>query len=377
MKAIAFYLPQFHPIPENDLWWGRGFTEWTNVAKARPLFKGHHQPRIPADLGFYDLRLRETRIAQAHMAQRFGIGGFCYYHYWFNGKLLLEQPLEAVLKENEPDFPFCLCWANETWSRRWDGQEHEILVAQDLDHYDPEAHFEYLGKAFTDPRYIRVDGKPVFLVYRIDQFPDIRDTISRWRKAAVAMGLPGIYLCVVRSHMHTFGDRETIDFGFDAIVGFEPHSRTMLRQSMLGYLRYFVPRTFNYLARRLGVSQYLPEFRVLNVFDYRALAQKAMRTPPPSVKSFPCVIPSWDNSARRSAGATVIQNDDPMLFEAWLHDAAHRVADYPMEEQLVFINAWNEWAEGCYLEPDLRNGTRFLEAVARIFAGKEQTPEKW
>lgn len=367
-KAIAFYLPQFHPIPENDLWWGPGFTEWMNVAKARPLFKGHYQPHIPANLGFYDLRLQQTRVAQADMAAQFGVGGFCYYHYWFNGKLLLEKPVQAVLEEGVPDFPFCFCWANETWSRRWDGQEHEILVAQDLDHYDPDAHFEYLGKAFADPRYIRIDGKPLFLIYRIDQFPDIRDTVSQWRKAATAMGLPGIYLCAVRSHMHVLGDRETIELGFDAIVGFEPHSRTMLRQSAIGYMRYFVPRALNFLARRLKLDKYIPTFPVLNLFDYKALAKTVMQAAPSSVRFFPCVIPSWDNSARRSAGATVIQNDDPKLFEEWLRAAAQRVADYPTDEQLVFINAWNEWAEGCHLEPDLRNGTGFLEAVARVFA---------
>lgn len=372
MKAIAFYLPQFHPIPENDLWWGPGFTEWTNVAKARPLYKGHYQPHIPADMGFYDLRLRETRIAQAQLAAKFGVGGFCYYHYWFNGKLLLEKPVEAIIADGEPDFPFCLCWANETWSRRWDGQEHEILVAQNLEHYDPEAHFEYLGKAFVDPRYIRIDGKPLFLVYRIDQFPDIRGTITRWRNAAAELGLPGIHLCAVRSHMHTLGDEQTIELGFDAVVGFEPHSRTMLRQEPFAYLRYFLPRALNFLGRRLKFLSWLPVFPVLNVFDYRALARAAMRAAPSAVRCFPSVMPSWDNSARRSAGATVIQNDDPAVFETWLRDAARRVSDYPEQEQLVFINAWNEWAEGCHLEPDLRNGTGFLEAVARVFGAGER-----
>lgn len=367
MKAIAFYLPQFHPTPENDRWWGKGFTEWTNVAKAKPRFSGHYQPHIPADLGFYDLRLLETQIAQAEMAKEHGIGGFCYYHYWFNGQLLLERPLEAVLAEQKPDLPFCVCWANETWSRRWDGQEHEILIGQDLEAYDPEAHFAYLGKAFADSRYIKVSGKPVFLIYRIDQFPDIATTIGRWREAAAAQGLPGIYLCAVRSHMHSLTDEQTTALGFDALVGFEPHSRTMLRQSALGYARNFVPRVFNYLLRRLKLTGSISELAVMNRFDYRALARTAMAAQRSSQRLFPCVIPSWDNSARRSSGATVIQNNDPQLFETWLRDAASRVADYPHEEQLVFINAWNEWAEGCHLEPDLRNGKGFLEAVRRVF----------
>ncbi|WP_431483848.1 glycosyltransferase WbsX family protein [Pseudomonas solani] len=373
MKAIAFYLPQFHPTPENDRWWGKGFTEWTNVAKAKPRFSGHYQPHIPADLGFYDLRLLETQIAQAEMAREHGVGGFCYYHYWFNGQLLLERPLETVLAEQKPDLPFCVCWANETWSRRWDGQEHEILIGQDLETYDPEAHFAYLASAFADSRYIKVAGKPVFLIYRIDQFPDIATTISHWREVAAAQGLPGIYLCAVRSHMHTLSDEQTTALGFDALVGFEPHSRTMLRQSALGYARNFVPRAINYLLRRLKLTDRISELAVMNRFDYRALARTAMAVERSSQRLFPCVIPSWDNSARRSSGATVIQNNDPRLFEAWLRDAASRVVDYPQEEQLVFINAWNEWAEGCHLEPDLRNGKSFLEAVRRVFG---QVPEE-
>ncbi|WP_102417683.1 glycoside hydrolase family 99-like domain-containing protein [Mycobacterium sp. 4858] len=356
MKAIAFYLPQFHPIPENDQWWGRGFTEWVNVAKARPLFRGHHQPHIPADMGFYDLRLRETRIAQADLARQYGIGGFCYYHYWFNGKLLLEKPLEAVLADKEPDFPFCVCWANENWNRRWDGREHEVLIEEDHERYDPDAHFEYLGKAFFDPRYIRVDGKPVFLIYRIDQFPDIRSTIARWRAKAQSMGLPGVYLCSVRSHMHSMDDAETIALGFDAVVGFEPHFRTLQPQLVASSRRYLIPRLLN----RLRGNEFV-------VYDYAAMVSAAMERQETIARRFPCVTPSWDNSAR--SGRVIIQNDNADLFETWLRDAANRVASYPEDEQIVFINAWNEWAEGCHLEPDLRNGHRFLEAVRKVLGG--------
>jgi lipopolysaccharide biosynthesis protein len=371
MKAIAFYLPQFHPIPENDQWWGAGFTEWTNVVKARPMYSGHYQPHTPAELGFYDLRLRETRAAQAALASRFGVGGFCYYHYWFNGKLLLEKPLEAMLADGEPSIPFCYCWANETWTRRWDGREHEILIAQDYATYDPEAHFAYLNTAFNDARYMRIAGKPLFLVYRIDQFPDIGSTIARWRAAAKDAGLPGIYLCAVKSHMHRLSDTETIEVGFDSLVGFEPHSRTMARPRLWSFIRYLVPRALNYLRRSVRLQRWLREMPVLDVYDYRAVAGRAMRSEPSPVRCFPAVIPTWDNSPRRTTGATVIQNDDPALFAAWLRDAARRVAEYPEEERLVFINAWNEWAEGCHLEPDMRNGTRFLEAIASVFGSVE------
>lgn len=365
MRALAFYLPQFHPIPENDQWWGPGFTDWVNVAKARPLFRGHYQPHIPADLGYCDLRLRETRIAQAELARQYGVGGFCYYHYWFNGKMLLEKPLEAVLADQEPDFPFCVCWANETWSQRWDGREHDVLIDADLDQYDPEAHFEYLGKAFFDPRYIRVEGKPVFIIYRIDQFSDIRSTIVRWRAKAQSMGLPGIYLCALRSHMHALGDAETIALGFDAIVGFEPHLGTLRPQLVAASRRHVIRRL---LSRLWGKS--------FVVFDYAALVRTATERKETTERQetagryFPCVVPSWDNSSRFARfGALVIQNDNAGLFEAWLRDAANCVTSYPDDEQLVFINAWNEWAEGCHLEPDRRNGHRFLEAVRKVFGG--------
>ncbi|WP_083208553.1 glycosyltransferase WbsX family protein [Mycobacterium malmoense] len=365
MKAIAFYLPQFHPTPDNDQWWGRGFTDWVNVAKARPLFRGHHQPHIPADLGFYDLRLRETRIAQAELAQQYGIGGFCYYHYWFNGKLLLEKPLEAVLADQEPDFPFCVCWANETWNRRWDGREHEVLIKADHQHYDVDAHFDYLSKMFFDPRYIRIDDKPIFLIYRIDQFPDIRSTIGQWRAKAQSMGLPGIYLCAVHSHMHNLTDEDTMALGFDAVVGFEPHYRTLRLQASASSRRYLIRRLLNRLRRRFFV-----------VFDYAALVRAAMERQEIAEPYFPCVMPSWDNSSRYSQfGSVILQNDDSVLFETWLRDAASRVAAYPYDERIVFINAWNEWAEGCHLEPDLRNGHRFLEAVQNVFGAPDVPSE--
>jgi lipopolysaccharide biosynthesis protein len=354
MKTIAFYLPQYHPIPENDEWWGRGFTEWVNVAKARPFFRGHHQPQIPADLGFYDLRVRETRIAQADLARQYGIGGFCYYHYWFNGKLLLEKPLEAVLADQEPDFPFCICWANETWSRRWDGREHEILIESDHERYDPDAHLEYLGKAFFDPRYIRIDGKPLFLIYRIDQFPDIQSTIGRWRAKAESMGLSGMYICAVRSHMHNLSDAETIALGFDAVVGFEPHFRTLNTQAVAASRKRIISRVLNHFQGNDFV-----------VYDYEAMVKAAMERRETAARHLPCVTPGFDNSAR--SRGVIIQNDDADLFEEWLRDTANRVSAYPHDEQIVFINAWNEWAEGCHLEPDLRNGHRFLRAVQNVF----------
>src|SRR5262245_46650535 len=220
-RLLAFYLPQYHPIPENDRWWGAGFTEWTNVAKARPRFKGHYQPHLPADLGFYDLRLPEVRMAQAEMARSHGIDGFCYYYYWFSGKRLLERPLNEVLRSGEPDFPFCVCWANENWTRRWDGRDHEMLIAQTYSRTDDLRFIRSLLPALADPRYIKVHGKPLLLVYRVDHLPDPAATADLWREEAVKMGLPGLFLCTVAC-------RATLDLppssiGFDAAVEFQPN----------------------------------------------------------------------------------------------------------------------------------------------------------
>ena len=198
LRSIAFYLPQYHPIPENDEWWGKGFTEWTNVTKAKPIFRDHYQPHLPADLGYYDLRLPEVRQAQAELAKEYGIGGFCYYHYWFSGKRLLERPFNEVLASGKPDFPFCLCWANESWSRRWDGQETQVLTKQTYDGVsDTKNHIHWLIKAFKDPRYIRINDKPLFLIYRAKEIPELERMIVIWREEAEKAGLTGLYLCSV------------------------------------------------------------------------------------------------------------------------------------------------------------------------------------
>lgn len=336
MKLIAFYLPQYHPVPENDRWWGAGFTEWTNVARARPRFGGHYQPHIPADLGFYDLRSGETRAAQARLAQEYGIGGFCYYHYWFNGKLLLERPLDEVVASGEPDFPFCVCWANENWTRRWDGQEQEVLMSQDYQQYDAAEHMEWLIRLFRDRRYISVQGRPLFLIYRAGDVAHLAEKVRIWKRTAVDNGFPGIYLCYIKNFPTPITDDEFRAMGFEAILEFEPHpSGPPLPLSVPGTM----------------------------VYAYRDVIRNALAKPKDPKPNFPCVIPSWDNSPRRAVGATVIQNTNPDLFKTWLCRSMQRVGDYEESEQLIFINAWNEWGEGCHLEPDLKMGRGFLEAV--------------
>src|SRR5215471_1865027 len=223
-RIIAFYLPQFHPIPENDRWWGQGFTEWTNVAKARPLFRGHHQPHLPADLGFYDLRVPEVRQEQADMARQYGISGFCYYHYWFHGRRLLSRPFDEVLASGRPNFPFCLCWANENWTRSWDGTDREVLLPQRHSPEDDRAHIEYLLQAFQDMRYVRIDGRPLFLVYRTELLPDPARTAEIWRQRAHVAGIGDLYLARVESFV---SDTDPRAIGFDAAIEFAPDWRNL------------------------------------------------------------------------------------------------------------------------------------------------------
>jgi hypothetical protein len=340
MKMIAFYLPQYHPIPENDLWWGNGFTDWTNVAKAIPLYRGHYQPHVPADFGFYDLRLEETRTAQAKMAQEYNIHGFCYYHYWFNGKMLIERPFNEVLNSGKPDFPFCLCWANESWTRRWDGSEKEILMKQDYELYDPENHMEWLVGAFADSRYIRINDRPLFLIYRAGDIASIAAIVKQWRAVVKKRGFSDIYLCYIKNFTAKFSDQEFLDIGFNAILEFQPHPAANTPPMPIpgGY-----------------------------VYRYADFVKRALINPPNDYVDIPCVFPSWDNSPRRKVDAGIIQNADSGLYKHWLKNSLRRVKDYPEEEQLVFINAWNEWAEGCHLEPDLKHGKQFLEATRNAF----------
>lgn len=355
IRAIAFYLPQYHPIPENDRWWGVGFTEWTNVVKAGPLFRGHYQPHLPADLGFYDLRLPEARAAQASLARAHGIHGFCYYHYWFEGRRLLERPFHDVLTSGQPDFPFCLCWANESWSRRWDGTEHEILMGQTYSAIDDRQHLRWLADAFCDPRYIRVNGRPLFLVYRSSRLPNPQRTIAIWREEAARLGLPGLYLCKVESVALEDRQHPVVE-GFDAAVEFQPDWFHIGRPLRRGWK--------SRVLQTLGLMN--AAYASHHVRDYRTVVQRMLRRPPPEYKRYPCVMPSWDNSPRRKDGAFIFVNSTPAAYEQWLSETIRRFTPYSAEENLIFINAWNEWAEGNHLEPDQRWGRGYLEATRRV-----------
>lgn len=340
-KAIAFYLPQYHPIPENDAWWGKGFTEWTNVTRARAMFPGHPQPMLPSELGFYDLRLPEVRERQAELARSAGIHGFCYYHYWFNGRRVLERPLDDLVRSSTPDFPFCVCWANENWTRRWDGMEQEVLLRQEHSLASDRAFILDLLPYLEDDRYIRVDGKPVILVYRADLMKDPADTAAVWRDECHRAGLGEIHLCAVQ-----FRTTDPRPLGFDAAVEFPPH-------------HFPAPEVTKSIP---GMS---PTFSG-TVLDYHVGVETLLRKPAsPAYRLYRGVMPSWDNSARRLDAATIHHGSSPEAYEAWLRHAINHRQPNDTGDNLVFINAWNEWAEGTVLEPRRDIGDAYLRATAR------------
>ena len=346
-RVVAFHLPQFHPIPENDTWWGPGFTEWTNTVKARPLYPGHVQPHLPADLGFYDLRLPEARAAQAGLAQRYGVSAFCYWHYWFAGRRLLERPVREIVKSGEPDMPFCLGWANQTWTGIWHGAPGRILVEQTYPgRADDVAHFEELLPAFGDRRYFTVDGRPVFYVFRPEQLPDPAGWCRRWRKMARANGLAGMYLIAEMTDLLGRGPvcENPVALGFDAGV----YVRLPARTSPLRVLGLRA-------ARKLLDSG--PE-----VYPYRA----DPRPVPERYRAghvYTAVFPNWDNTPRSGRNGLVLSGSHPSLFAAQVEAAARAVADCALDERLVFVKSWNEWAEGNYVEPDVEFGHGWLEAL--------------
>ena len=342
VRLIAFYLPQFHPIPENDVWWGRGFTEWTNVGKARPLFLGHYQPHVPGELHYYDLREPEIRQAQASLARRYGIHGFCYYHYWFGGKRLLERPFQEVLDSGQPEFPFCLCWANEPWSRRWNGQPKDILQPQHYSERDDLAHIQSLLPALADDRAIRVEGKPLFLVYRGQDLPAPAQTLALWRGEVERAGLPGLHLVAVETGWDAGWD--ATQAGFDAKVLFQPQFTNLFNS---------------------GSEIRVPGKKNLRVFDYQNAWRVLAEPPPVSYRRYDTVCPMWDNSPRTGSNAVVLQNSTPAAYQEWLSRAIRKAQCEPPDHRLVFLNAWNEWGEGCHLEPDQKFGVAYLEATQR------------
>jgi len=356
-RVVAFYLPQFHPIPENDAWWGEGFTEWTNVRKARPLFDGHAQPRQPGILGYYDLRDPAIREAQAMLARGAGIEAFCYWHYWFAGRRLLERPFNEVLNSGRPDFPFCLAWANESWTGIWHGAPDRVLIEQTYPGpADHAAHFEALLPAFRDHRYLKINGKPVFVVYSPEKLPDPGKFANQWRRMAMESGLPGLHLIAMNTDL--MADCVT---PFDATMPYGP--RDFLQQAIRPRLlvragkKLFNGEKAAELAERFALP-WLPAR-----YDYADLAHTAFTSLPRTAKYIPCLLAGWDNTPRAGRRGIVLENFSPALFKECLDKAIDHVTAKPPEQRLIFIKAWNEWAEGNYLEPDEHHGTSLLETL--------------
>ena len=369
LRAIAFFLPQFHPVPENDHFWGTGFTEWRNVVQARPRFAGHVQPHLPADLGFYDLRLPEVRAAQAQLARNAGLHGFCYYHYWFGGQRVLHRPVDDMLRLGEPDFPFMLCWANENWTRAWDGGAQDVLLAQDYSDADTIAHATHLAPAFSDPRYIRHEGRPVFAVYNVDDLPDPVRWASIFRETSLKHGNDP-YLIRVERYLDR-DQRAPSALGFDAALEFQPFSRNFRRwqKSRPDLKRHLARRVANRLRKDWQALQSWRRFDTH--YDMEAFVAFDTCQPTPDYPCFPGVCPSWDNSARRPKGQGIIfRNSSPDLFADWIRAKCRAAPEAPF----LFVNAWNEWAEGNHLEPCLTHGHDWLNALSRSLNVQAFTP---
>ena len=377
MKAriIALYLPQFHPIPENDRWWGPGFTEWTNVAKAKPLFRGHVQPKIPADLGFYDLRMPEVREQQALLAKEAGIEGFCYYHYWFGGKQLLERPFNEVLRSGKPDFPFCLCWANHSWTNKtWKNKSgvraNSILMKQVYPGREDDVnHFMDLLPAFNDERYIRIDGKPVFVLYEPMYHPHVRLWIDTWRELALKHGLPGIFFVgmtpnTLTVRVHEDGTKSRVipnlkssaeiyqgilDMGFDAV-----NSTGMRRGEMLSEGKW--KNLLKTVLRKAGMP-------VGRFFDYASTVKHFFAPEDGWENVYPTIVPQWDRSPRAGNFDGIYKGANPQDFEKHVRHALDVIKMKDPEHRVLFLKSWNEWGEGNYVEPDLEFGHGWLQSV--------------
>lgn len=373
-RVIAYYLPQFHPIPENDKYWGKGFTEWTNVAKAKPLFKGHYQPRIPADLGFYDLRLPEVREQQAQMAREVGIEGFCYWHYWFgNGKRLLQRPFNEVLQSGKPDFPFCLAWANHSWkTSTWEngGKDRMIVEQRYLGEEDYTMHFQEVLPSFRDKRYITIEDKPLFAIFDPYNFRDVSNFIKTWQRLAKENGLKGIYfiaICNSTSTLQRNADgtlkrvtpnlqsservyNDLLNLGFDGINSFGKSRAEML--CMGKYMR---------IVKKL-LHQYLP-FLPTHCINYEKITQHFFAPEDSWQNVYPSIFPQWDRTPRAGNSEGVYIKATPTSFKKHIQDALNVIKNKDVEHQILFLRSWNEWGEGNYVEPDLKNGHAFLDAI--------------
>ena len=362
-RVIAFYLPQIHPFKENDEWWGKGFTEWTNVGKAKPLFRGHYQPRVPADLGYYDLRCPWVREAQADMAREAGVEGFMYWHYWFgNGRTLMADIFDDVLKSGKPDFPFCLGWANHSWSRRtWnsDAQNHknvDLMIQEYPGDEDITSHFYNVLPAFKDKRYITVDGKPIFMIYDPAALPDAPHFMKMWRNLAVENGLNGIHFVGLAGGWLS-KHQKILEMGFDAIA---PSNLWYAESKAKG-------KIIKMIEHKLRI--YFPKIAPLDKYKYKDIIAHLFTEYDKMENGYPSIVPNWDRSPRGGRRAVIYTGSTPELFKKHVLDAMELIKDKQPEHKILFLRSWNEWAEGNYMEPDLKFGHGYLDALKEVILG--------
>jgi hypothetical protein len=370
VKPIALVLPQYHPIPENNQWWGEGFTEWTNVVKGRPRFPGHYQPHLPKDLGFYDLRLPDTREAQANLARQYGIYGFCYYHYWFEGRRLLEKPVDEILATGQPDFPFMLCWANENWSRNWDGGFDKILVAQNYSEEDFILQARYLVKFFNDHRYIKIKGRPVFAIYKDGDISHLESCVNAFRAELQRHGID-VFLCRFERAIGTSENFDKAYAIFDAGIEFQPLTRQFRRLNKQYRSPYAKFLDWRRACRWIRNQLNMPTKPVDRIIDYADVVNNDLAADfQQGWPIFPGVSPGWDNSARRPcSSALILDGSRPELFAKWVAGKIQRTSWDLLPERFLFVNAWNEWAEGNHLEPCEQWGCRYLSALQEGLSG--------
>lgn len=368
MKKIALYLPQFHAIPENDAWWGEGFTEWTNVRNAKPQFKGHVQPEVPFENDYYNLLDESAQEKQARMASEYGVDGFCYYHYWFEGKLLLEKPMENMLKNPKVDLPFCICWANETWARTWDGKEQDVLIKQNYKETEEDwkTHFEYFLQFFKDDRYIKHNNKPMLLIYKPHLIINCKEMLAYWNKLAKEAGFDGLYM----GHQHHSSFDYDMDLlGFDFGVEFEPFYTVREFNKELNTKG----AKFKYGLKHPGWAwkNFIRKIRKgSRVYNYDDIWQRIIRRTPEKSNVMPGAFPAWDNTPRKGSNSDVFFEATPEKFEKYMTEQLKHAKEV-YNADYIFINAWNEWAEGAHLEPDMHNGYGYLEALKKAVEGTQ------
>lgn len=367
IKVIAFYLPQFHPTKENDKWWGKGFTEWTNVAKAKPLYKDHYQPKIPADLGFYDLRLSEVRKEQAELAKRAGVSAFCYWHYWFgNGKQLLDLPLKEVIKLKEPDFPFCLAWANHDWINKHWTTNNEVIIGNSTmlmkqeypGKQDDIDHFYALLDVFKDERYFKVHNKLLFMVYNYREIPDFKSFKNTWDKLAKKENLPGFFYM---THIYNAEDVDKWEIikqqGYDAVNLSLHHVPFVVRKNNV------FNRIVNKIKRHVSIKP--------QVVSYKEAISKMCSPAFNNERVYPTIIPNWDHTPRSGRFGRVFQDCTPELFSKHVEEVFNTIKNKKDEDKIVFLKSWNEWGEGNYMEPDLKFGCQFIDALKSVIINYE------